>query len=118
MAFQKSFETCRQSIFAATMRSTSWRATPFPDRGARPTLAEFDQARARVASLDLVGVQSRLQAFARALFDHFGWGAPPDAPRRNAAAAPLRFSPLALQMIKDANQYDYQLYQDACARSE
>ncbi len=91
---------------------------PLPDRGARPTLAEFDQARARVASLDLVGVQSRLQAFARALFDHFGWGAPPDAPRRNAAAAPLRFSPLALQMIKDANQYDYQLYQDACARSE
>jgi hypothetical protein len=86
-------------------------------REAPVTMPEFDQARQRVDSLDLVGVLPRLQAFANALFKHFGWGCPPAIPKLNSAAeTPLQFSTQALQMIREANKYDYLLYQDACER--
>jgi hypothetical protein len=92
---------------------------PVPDLAAPLTMPEFDQARRRVDSLDLVGVQSRLQAFAKALFDQFGWGAPPAAPRLNSAGqAPLPFSADALQTIREANKHDARLYERACERCE
>jgi hypothetical protein len=86
-------------------------------REAPVTVPEFDQARQRVDSLDLVGVLPRLQAFANALFKHFGWGSPPAIPKLNSAVqTSLPYSTRALQMIKEANRYDYLLYRDACER--
>ena len=92
---------------------------PVPDQGAPLSPTEFDLARQRVDSLDLVGVQSRLQTFAKALFEQFGWGDPPLAPKLNSAAeSPLPFSPQALQAIREANRYDYRIYEDACTRCQ
>jgi hypothetical protein len=92
---------------------------PMPDLGVPVTTQEFDQARARVDSLDLVGVLPRLPVFATALFEHFGWGVPPAVvPKLNSADNPLPFSAQALQIIREANKYDYLLYERACERSK
>ena len=90
---------------------------PVPYQEAPVTMPDFDQARQRVYSLDLVGVLPRLQTFANALFKHFGWGCPPAIPKLNSAVqTPPPVSTQALQMIREANKYDYLLYQDACER--
>jgi hypothetical protein len=114
---------CLQNVqtkyFRGDYRLDELSRNPVPDQGAPVTVSEFDEARRRVDSLDLVGVQSRLQTFAKALFDHFGWGVPPLAPKLNSAAeSPFAFSSQALDVIRDANRYDYRIYDAACARSE
>ena len=117
MAFQRTWKTCRRSIFEANTSFDDLPRGPVSYREAPVTMPEFDQARQRVDSLDLVGVLPRLQAFADALFKHFGWGCPPAIPKLNSAVqTPLPFSTQALQMIREANKYDYLLYQDACER--
>jgi hypothetical protein len=90
---------------------------PIPGLEAPVTMPQFDRARRRVDSLDLVGSLPRLQVFAKALFEHFDWGCPPAIPKLNSAGQiHLPFSMQALQIIREANQYDYLLYEDACQR--
>lgn len=92
---------------------------PIPGLETPVTMPEFDQARRRVDSLDLVGVLPRLQAFATALFERFGWDFPTTLPKLNSAErAPLPFSTEVLQMIREANRYDTLLYEHACERSQ
>ena len=101
------FRNAQTKIFAATMRLTGWRATP-----SRPRRApDLGRVRSGAGFAPLPSISSACSPACRPSPGRSSTISA-GAPRRTLqgamqAAAPLRFSPLALQMIKDANQYDY-----------